>query len=82
MKDKNSIFKEYILEIVILFVAIFLTILNPQKAVSGLTKAFSTFVNLLLVIVSVAFLSGFMSEVVSKDTIKKFVGKESGFKGG
>lgn len=81
MKDKDSIFKEYILEIVILFVAVFLTILNPQRAELSLIKAFSTYINLLLVIISVAFLSGFISEVVSKETIKKFVGKESGFRG-
>ncbi len=82
MKEKYiSFLKEYILEIVILLIAIILIIFNPQKAYLGISNAFTTYLNLFLVILSVAFLTGFISEVVPKETIKKIIGKESGWKG-
>jgi uncharacterized membrane protein YraQ (UPF0718 family) len=82
MKDKIlSFLKEYTLEIIISLIAVTLLILNPQKAYLGIKNAFFTYLNLLLVMVSVAFLAGFISEVIPKEMIKKILGKESGIKG-
>jgi uncharacterized membrane protein YraQ (UPF0718 family) len=84
MKKENiikSILKEYALEIIISLIAIILIIFNPNKAYFGIKQAIENFKNLILVIIAVALLTGFISEVVSKETIKKFIGKKSGFKG-
>lgn len=82
MKEKiKSFISDYILEIVILSIAIILVILNPNKAYLGLVQAFNTYKNLLLVIISVALLTGLISEAVPKEKIRKLIGKESGFKG-
>jgi len=75
----KNIFKEYYLEISILFIAIVLAILNHDKAYIAIKQTLNTFKSLILVIISVAFLIGYISEIVSKENIKKFVGKESGF---
>lgn len=81
MKRLKRFFNEYPLEIIILTIAIILMILNPHKTIFGLKYALKTFINLLPIIVSVAFLMGFISEVLNKKTTSKLVGKESGMKG-
>lgn len=84
MKKENvikSILKEYTLEIIISLIAIILIIFNPNKAYFGIKQAIESFKNLIIVIIAVALLTGFISEVVSKETIKKLIGKGSGFKG-
>jgi len=73
--------EEYIIESIICIIAIILIIFNPHKVTMGLTYAVNMYVNLFLIIVSVAFLSGFISEAISPDTIGKIIGKESGWKG-
>ncbi|WGS64086.1 hypothetical protein [Marinitoga aeolica] len=77
---KNFI-KNYKVEIIIFLIAIILIFFNPDKAILGIKYAVKTFLYLLPIIVSVAYLTGFISEIIPKQTIKKFVGKESGFKG-
>lgn len=77
----KNIIKEYYFEIIILFIAIILMIFNYNKAYISIKMALNNFKSLLLVIISVAFLIGYISEIMSKETIKKYVGKESGFKG-
>lgn len=82
MKEKiKSTISDYYLEIIILFIVIILVILNPNKAYLGLKHAFDTYKNMFLVIISIALLTGLISETVSKENIKKIIGKENGFKG-
>ncbi|WP_129408750.1 hypothetical protein [Marinitoga lauensis] len=78
MKD---FIKNYKIEIIIFIIAIILMILNPDKAFLGLKYAIKTFINLFPIIISVAYLTGYISEIVPKSVISKVVGKESGFKG-
>lgn len=82
MKEKiKTIFNEYYLEIIFLVVAIIFILLNRNKAILGFKYALTTYKNLLIVIVGVAFLSGIISEIIDENIVKKFIGKESGFKG-
>jgi len=75
------IFDEYTLEIIISLIAIILVILNPSKAYVGFKQALETLKSFIIVITPVSFLTGYVSEVVSKEIIEKYIGKESGFKG-
>lgn len=77
----KTILEDYIIEFVICAVAIILMILNPHKVILGLTYAVNMYVSLFLVILSVAFISGFISETVPPNTIAKIIGKKSGWKG-
>ncbi|GAB6188572.1 hypothetical protein JCM30566_03110 [Marinitoga arctica] len=77
----KSFIKNYKIEIIIFFIAIILMIFNPNKAFLGLKYAIKTFINLFPIIMSVAYLTGYISEIVPKKTIVKIVGKESGLKG-
>lgn len=82
MREKfKLIFNEYYLEIIFLIVAAIFILLNRNKAILGFKYALSTYKNLLIVIVGVALLSGIISEIVDENFVKKFIGKESGFKG-
>lgn len=82
MKEKiKFLLSDYFLEIIILCIAIILIIFNPDKAIAGLVQAVNNYKNLLLIIMSVALLTGFISEAVSKEKFKKLIGKESGIKG-
>lgn len=81
MNKVKSILKDYALEIAISLIAIVLVILNPGKAYTGFKQALENFRSLLLVMIGVSLLSGYVSVVVSKETIRRYVGKESGFKG-
>ena len=81
MKNIKSFLNEYPLETIILIVAIVLMILNPSKTLFGLGYALKTYLNLLPIIISVAFLMGFISEFLNKKTVSKLVGKETGIKG-
>lgn len=56
-------------------------ILNPQKVISGLNYAINMYVGLFLVILSVAFISGFISEALPPNTVARIIGKESGSRG-
>ena len=73
--------KKYKIEIIIFIIAIILMFFNADKALLGIKYALKTFLYLLPIIISVAYLTGFISEIVPKETIAKVVGKESGFKG-
>jgi uncharacterized integral membrane protein len=66
-------------EIIIFLIAIILIFFNQDKAMQGIKYSVKTFLYLLHIIVSVAYLTGFI--LIPKQTIKKIVGKESGFKG-
>lgn len=82
MKEKiKSIFSEYYLEIIFLTIALILVLINKNKAYVGFKYALNTYKNLFFVIVGVAFLSGLISELVNENMIRKYIGKESGFKG-
>ncbi|AEX84491.1 hypothetical protein Marpi_0031 [Marinitoga piezophila KA3] len=73
--------KNFMMEFILLIIAIVLIIINPDKAINGVIYALKTLLNLSLVIIGVAFLTGYISEVVTKKTISKFIGHESGLKG-
>ncbi|BBE31206.1 hypothetical protein OSSY52_13470 [Tepiditoga spiralis] len=77
----NNIIKNFFIEFIILIIAIILMILNPNKALSGIMYALKMFFTLFPIIISVAFLTGFISEIIPKKTIAKIIGKESGIKG-
>ena len=81
MKKFKSFLKEYPLETIILAVAIILMILNPSKTLFGLSYALKTYLNLLPIIISVAFLMGFISEFLNKKTVSELIGRETGMKG-
>ncbi len=82
MKEKiKSIFSEYYLEIIFLLIAIVLVMINKNKAYIGFKYALNTYKNLFFVIVGVALLSGLISEFINENIIRKYIGKESGFKG-
>ncbi len=81
MKNIKSFLNEYPLETIILIVAVVLMILNPSKTLFGLGYALKTYLNLLPIIISVAFLMGFISEFLNKKTVSKLVGRETGIKG-
>jgi len=82
MKEKiKSIFSEYYLEIIFLTIALILVLINKNKAYVGFKYALNTYKNLFFVIMGVAFLSGLISELVNENMIRKYIGKESGFKG-
>ena len=82
MKEtSNNIIKKYLIEFIILSIAIILMIINPSKALSGVIYALKMFFTLFPIILSVAFLTGFISEMISKKSIAKVIGKESGIKG-
>ncbi|NMC58500.1 MAG: hypothetical protein GYA51_03805 [Candidatus Methanofastidiosa archaeon] len=77
----KTILKDWVIEITILVIAIVLAFLNPSKVGSALLSATKTFLNLFVVIIAVALLSLFISVTIPKQTIGKFIGKQSGFKG-
>jgi uncharacterized membrane protein YraQ (UPF0718 family) len=77
----KKLLEDYMIECVICIIAIILIIFNPHKVAMGLTYAVNMYVNLFLIIVSVAFLSGFISEAVPPNTIGRIIGKDSGWKG-
>ena len=77
----KKILKDWAIEIAILLIAVFLSFLNPSKIGSALFSATKTYLNLFLVIVSVALLSSFISVTIPKQTIGKIIGKRSGLKG-
>ncbi|KLO23244.1 hypothetical protein X275_03285 [Marinitoga sp. 1197] len=77
----KNLIKNYKIEIVIFLIAIILIVFNPNKAISGFKYAIKTFFNLFPIIVSVAYLTGYISEIIPKNVIIKIIGKESGVKG-
>jgi len=77
----RNIFKEYVVEFIICAIAIILMLFNPNKVMAGLIYAVKMYISLFLMIFSIAFLSGFISEVIPPNTIAKIIGRESGWKG-
>jgi len=77
----RDILRDYIVEIIICSIAIILMFFNPNKVILGLTYAIKMYISLFLMIFSIAFLSGFISEVIPPNTIAKIIGRESGWKG-
>ncbi|MGC8758266.1 MAG: hypothetical protein ACP5QX_07505, partial [Caldisericaceae bacterium] len=77
----KTVLKDWAIEITILAIAIVLAFFNPSKVGSALLSATKTYLNLLLVIISVALLSSFISATIPKQTIGKIIGKQSGLKG-
>jgi uncharacterized membrane protein YraQ (UPF0718 family) len=77
----KEILKDWAIEIVILMIAVLLALFNPSKVGSALLAATNTYVNLCIVIVSVALLSSFISVTIPKQIIGKIIGRQSGFKG-
>jgi len=77
----KTILEDYIIEFIICAVAIVLMIFNPHKVISGLIYAVNMYVSLFLMILSIAFISGFISETIPPNTIAKIIGRESGWKG-
>ncbi len=77
----KKIFEEYMVEIIILVLAIILIFFNSTKLSLALKYALTMYFNLFLIILSVAFLSGFISEAIPPNLIAKILGKENGFKG-
>lgn len=77
----KTILKDYLVEFIICAITIVLMLLNPGKVISGLIYAVNMYRSLFLVILSVAFISGFISETIPPNTIAKVIGSESGWKG-
>ncbi|MGB9749627.1 MAG: permease [Caldisericia bacterium] len=77
----KTILKDWAIEIIILIIAIILVFLNPSKVGSSLISATKTYLNLLPIIISVVLLSSLISVTVSKEKIKKIIGKRSGLIG-
>ncbi len=77
----EKILKDYPIETSVVILAFILIVLNPKRAYSGLVYATKNYLNLLPVIIAVALLIGFVSEVLTKEKIAKIIGKESGLKG-
>jgi uncharacterized membrane protein YraQ (UPF0718 family) len=82
MKKKiKDLFSEYTVEIIICLIALILMLFNPHKIGISIIYGLKMYVSLFLIILSVAFLSSFISEVVPPSTIMKIIGKESGWRG-
>ena len=82
--SKNSSFKRKKFPIfeTLTTVALFIVlVVQPDKGVLVLRKTLSLFLKILPVYASVCLLSSFLSQFVSKETIKKYLGKEAGIKG-
>lgn len=77
----KRILKDYIIEVIICLIAIILMVFNPHKVILGLTYAVNMYINLFLMILSIAFLSGFISEVIPPNVVGRIIGKESSWKG-
>lgn len=77
----KRILEDYIIEVIICLIAIILMAFNPHKVIAGLTYAVNMYINLFLMILSIAFFSGFISEVIPPNVVGRIIGKESGWKG-
>jgi uncharacterized membrane protein YraQ (UPF0718 family) len=69
------------METFICLIALTLMIFNPHKIGVSILYALKMYSTLFLIILSVAFLSSFISIVVPPVSIMKIIGKESGWKG-
>lgn len=74
-------FESYFVEISIGFIALVLVLLRPDRAYLGISYAVKMYLSFFPVILSVAFLAGLISELLSPELVKKIVGRDSGFKG-
>lgn len=77
----RGLFESYTVEISIGFIALALVLSRPDRAFLGIGYAVKMYLSFLPVILSVAFLAGLISELLSPELVKKIVGKESGFRG-
>ncbi|MCS7233545.1 MAG: permease [Synergistetes bacterium] len=77
----KKLFEDYPVELSIALLTLSLVLLKPDRMISGLIYAVKTYIELFPMVLSVAFLAGLISELLTSDLVKKIVGKESGFKG-
>ena len=77
----KQMLKDWTIELVILFTAVVLAVLNPSKVYAALISANVSYLNLSIIIVAVALLSSFIATTIPKQTIGKAIGKQSGVKG-
>ncbi|KUK14614.1 MAG: permease [Synergistetes bacterium] len=77
----SKLAKSYPMEIFVTCLALILIFANSDRAVLGISHAVNMYTNLFIVIVSIAFLSGLISEFLPPEVVKRIIGRESGFKG-
>lgn len=77
----KNIIKDYIVEIIIVIIALLLMVFNIKKVSSGLIYASKMYLKFFPVILSIAFINGIISTFVPRKVITKLLGTESGIKG-
>ncbi len=68
-------------ELSVLALLIFVGIVQPHRASIVISKTLKLLLKILPVYVAVCFLSSFLGQFISKESIKKFLGREAGIKG-
>jgi len=77
----RKLLRAYVVEISIGCLATLLSLLRPGEALSGLSYAVNMYVSFFIAIISIAFLSGLISELLPPHIVKRLLGRESGIKG-
>ena len=78
---KNGLLRDTIFLIAIIFLTIILLFIYPQKTEPVLSISWDYFLEMILILPAVMVIMGLFSVWVSDETIIKYLGKSSGFKG-
>ncbi len=73
--------KKYLFELLILVLYVILLFLYPNKTVLALKEGTILFLKMLPLFLCVTLFSSFLAMFISKDIIRKYMGKESGIRG-